>query len=114
MKKKIFTIIFFIIALTQESFAYSSDPKQFISEIVEEAKKILVATNTKELKTEKLSKIALRTVDIKGVGYYSLGNYRKNLTEGQLEEYNSLFESERFIYLPLNLLAEKSHETKVV
>ena len=92
MKKKIFTIIFFIIALTQESFAYSSDPKQFISEIVEEAKKVLVATNAKELKTQKLSKIALRTVDIKGVGYYSLGNYRKNLTEDQLEEYNALFE----------------------
>ena len=92
MKKKIFTIIFFIIALTQESFAYSSDPKQFISEIVEEAKKVLVATNAKELKTKKLSKIALRTVDIKGVGYYSLGNYRKNLTEDQLEEYNALFE----------------------
>jgi len=92
MKKKFFTIIFFIFYLTQESFAYSSDPKQFISEIVEEAKKILVASNTKELKTKKLSEMALKTVDIKGVGYYSLGNYRKNLDENELKKYNSLFE----------------------
>ena len=47
-----FWIVFFIFGLTQKSFAYSSDPKQFISEIVEEAKTILVATNTKEIKTK--------------------------------------------------------------
>ena len=92
MKKNFFIIIFFIFGLTQKSFAYSSDPKQFISEIVDEVKRILVATNTKEFKTEKLSKIALKTVDIKGVAYYSLGNYRKKLNEEQMKEYLSLFE----------------------
>ena len=92
MKKNFFFIIFFIFGLTQKSFAYSSDPKQFISEIVDEVKRILVATNTKEFKTEKLSKIALKTVDIKGVAYYSLGNYRKKLNEEQMKEYLSLFE----------------------
>ena len=92
MKKKIFIIAFFIFGLSQKSFAYSSDPKQFIQEIVDEAKKILVATNTKEFKTEKLSEIALNTVDIKGVAYYSLGNYRKKLNDEQLDEYLVLFE----------------------
>lgn len=92
MKKNFFIIIFFIFGLTQNSFSYSSDPKQFIQEIVDEAKKVLVATNTKEFKTTKLSEIALRTVDIKGVAYYSLGNYRKELNDEQLKEYLTLFE----------------------
>ena len=92
MKKNFFIIVFFIIALTQNSFAYSSDPKQFIQEIVDEAKKILIATNTKEFKTTKLSEMALRTVDIKGVAYYSLGKYRKELNDEQLKEYLTLFE----------------------
>ena len=92
MKKNFFIIIFFIFGLTQESFAYSSDPKQFIQEIVDEAKKILIETNTKEFKTTKLSEMALKTVDIKGVAYYSLGHYRKELNDKQLKEYLTLFE----------------------
>ena len=92
MKKKIFIVVFFIFGLSQKSFAYSSDPKQFIQEIVDEAKKVLVDSNTKEFKTEKLSEMALKTVDIKGVAYYSLGNYRKKLNDEQLDEYLVLFE----------------------
>ena len=56
------------------------------------AKKILINSNSKEFKTKKLSEIALETVDIKGVGYYSLGNYRKKLNEEQMKEYLVLFE----------------------
>ena len=92
MKKNFFIIIFFIFGLTQKGFAYSSDPKQFIQEIVDEAKKILVETNTKEFKTKKLSEVALNTVDIKGIAYYSLGNYRKNLNDEQMVKYLALFE----------------------
>ena len=92
MKKNFFIIIFFIFGLTQESFAYSSDPKQFIQEVVDEAKKVLVETNTKEFKTKKLSEMALKTVDIRGVAYYTLGKYRKELNEDQMEEYLRLFE----------------------
>ena len=92
MKKNFFIIIFFIFGLTQKSFAYSSDPKQFIQEVVDEAKKVLVETNSKEFKTKKLSEMALKTVDIKGVAYYSLGNYRKELNDEQMKEYLSLFE----------------------
>ena len=92
MKKNFFIIIFFIFALTQKSFADSSDPKQFIQEIVDEVKKVLVETNSKEFKTKKLSEMALKTVDIKGIAYYSLGNYRKELNDEQMKEYLSLFE----------------------
>ena len=92
MKKNFFIFIFLVFSLTQKSFAYSTDPKQFISEIVDEAKKVLVATNTKEFKTQKLSEMALKTVDIKGVAYYSLGSYRKQLNDEQLGEYLKLFE----------------------
>jgi phospholipid transport system substrate-binding protein len=60
--------------------------------VVDEAKQILVETNSKEYKTKKLSEMALKTVDIKGVAYYSLGNYRKELNEEQMKEYLSLFE----------------------
>ena len=92
MKKNFFIIVFIILGLTHESFSYSSDPKQFIQEIVDEAKQILVATNSKEYKTNKLSELALRTVDIKGVAYYSLANYRKELNEEEMKEYLVLFE----------------------
>ena len=92
MKKKFFIILFFVFGLSQKSFAYSSDPKQFIQEIVDDAKKVLIDANTKEFKTKKLSEMALKTVDIKGVAYYSLGNYRKKLNEEQMKEYLSLFE----------------------
>ena len=92
MKKNFFIIIFFIFGLTQEGFSYSSDPKQFIQEIVDEAKKVLVDSNTKEFKTKKLSEVALKTVDIKGVAYYSLGSYRKEFSEEQMKEYLVLFE----------------------
>jgi len=92
MKKNFFIIIFLIFTLNENSYAYSNDPKEFISEIVLEAKGILQDSNTKEFKTKKLSEIAMKTVDIKGVAYYSLGKYRKALNDNQLKEYLSLFE----------------------
>ena len=92
MKKKFFIFIILFFGLAHKSFAYSSDPKQFITEIVDEAKELLIATNTKEFRTKKLSEIALKSVDIKGVAYYSLGSYRKKLNDEQMKEYLSLFE----------------------
>ena len=95
MKKNFFIIVFFIFVtfiLPNKSNAYSSDPKQFITEIVDETKKILAETNSQEFKTKKLSEMALKTVDIKGIGYYTLGSYRKELSNDLLEEYSVLFE----------------------
>ena len=92
MKKNFFIIIFLFFSLIQNSYGYSSDPKQFISEIVDEAKKILIDSNSKEFKTKKISEMALKVVDIKGVAYYSIGKYRKKLNDEQMKEYLSLFE----------------------
>ena len=58
MKKNFFGFIFllfFAVIIPGKTYAYSSDPKGFISDIVDEAKKILVESNTKEFKTKKLS-----------------------------------------------------------
>ena len=95
MKKNFFIIVFFIFVtfiLPNKSNAYSSDPKQFITEIVDKTKKILAETNSNEFKTKRLSEMALETVDIKGIGYYTLGSYRKGLSDEQLEEYSDLFQ----------------------
>ena len=96
MKKKFFILIgylFFIFFITTAGNTYSNDPKQFINEIVDEVKKILNAKdNTLEIKTKKLSEIALNTVDVKGLGYYTLGSYRKKLDSKELDKYLILFE----------------------
>ena len=94
MKKKflIFFVNFLLLFLfLNNATADSPDPKKFIQEIVDEAKKILVKTNSAEYKSKKLTEIALATVDIKGVGLYTLGQYRKDLTEEQKKKYSILF-----------------------
>ena len=80
------------IFLQVSSFGYSTDPKQFISEIVEEAKVVLNSEISKEEKAKKLSDIALKTVDIKGIGYYTLGSKRKELTPDELKRYEDIFQ----------------------
>tara|TARA_B100001540_G_C15794501_1_gene636976 strand:- start:695 stop:1288 length:594 start_codon:yes stop_codon:yes gene_type:complete len=92
MKKKFLLVIFLFLGIAQQSLAYSSDPKAFIGEIVDEAKKVLVESNSKEFKTKKLSEIALKVVDIKGIGFYTLGKYRKNLSDEQKNQYSILFQ----------------------
>ena len=95
MKKNFFIIVYsilFSLIIIGKSNAYSSDPKQFIQEIVNEAKKILIDSNSTEFKTKELSDMALKTVDIKGVAYYTLGKYKKGLSDDQMKEYLRLFE----------------------
>ena len=95
--KRIFIsfLVVFIISFFQniKAFAYSSDPEKFITEIIDEAKLILNSQDNKETKAEKLSVIALKTVDVKGIGYYTLGKKRKEITEDQMDKYNKVFES---------------------
>ena len=95
MKRKfLFFISSFLILITLqvESFAYSSDPKQFIFEITSQAKEILNSSNSKKTKEEQLSEIALKTVDIKGLAYYTLGAKRKEISSEELKKYEKLFE----------------------
>ena len=91
MKNKFF-IIFFIFIFQNQTISHSIEPRIFISEVVDEAKKILVASNSKEVKEKKLSEMALRVADINGIGMYSIGSYKKTLNENQLKEYNVLFQ----------------------
>ena len=93
MKNKFFIIFFIFTFLFQnQTISYSIEPKNFISEVVDEAKKILVASNSKEIKEKKLSEMAQKVADINGIGMYSLGSYKKILNESQLKEYKVLFE----------------------
>ena len=86
---KVSLILFFSFSFTDKSF--SVEPAQFIQSIVDEASQALVVNITKEEKMDKLKSIAIKSVDIKGIGLYTLGSYRKNLSDGQKEEYNDLF-----------------------
>ena len=90
--KSFLIFLFLTSSLEINSYAYSTDPEKFIAEIVDEAKTILNSEVSKEKKAEQLSIIALNTVDVKGIGYYTLGKKRKEISSEQLKEYEGLFE----------------------
>ena len=85
-----FSLVFFVLLLLSEK-SFSIEPDKFIQSIADEASKILVNNFSKEKKMEKLKAIALKSVDIKGIGLYSLGSHRKSLSDSQKEKYNELF-----------------------
>ena len=90
-KKKIYllTILFLFFSLIKNS--YSIEPNIFVQSTVNRASAILSNDLPKEEKIEKLKKVALETVDIKGIGFYTLGKHRKNLNDQQKKEYSELF-----------------------
>jgi len=90
MKKNllIFLIVFF--SLVVDSF--SIEPDIFVQSTVNRASKLLGENITKEEKIEKLKSIAKDTVDIRGIGFYTLGAKRKTLNDNQKKEYSILFE----------------------
>ena len=94
--KRIFIsfLIFFVgsMFIQTKGISYSSNPESFISEVIEEAKVILSSSSSSDEKASKLSEIALRTVDIEGLAYYTLGKKRKEITPEELKKYESLFE----------------------
>tara|TARA_B100001057_G_scaffold474784_1_gene540797 strand:- start:332 stop:649 length:318 start_codon:yes stop_codon:yes gene_type:complete len=61
----------------------SIEPKNFIQSTVDQASNILSDKISDDLKIEKLKTIAKESVDVEGIGFYTLGKYRKNLTEEQ-------------------------------
>ena len=73
--------------------ANSIEPDVFIQSTVNQASKLLSKSISKEQKIEELKKIAKDTVDIKGIGFYTIGSFRKNLNDDQKKEYFNLFES---------------------
>ena len=71
---------------------YAIDPEVFVQSTVNRASKILSEEITKEKKMVKLQDIAKDTVDIKGIGFYTLGSVRKTLNDSQKNKYSELFE----------------------
>ena len=93
MKKIFILILFFTISLTNLNFAYSISPDVFIQSTVNRASQILSENISKKEKINQLKIIAKETVDINGVGFYSLGSARKNLNNEQKNTYTNLFEN---------------------
>ena len=87
---KIILISFFFLGFVENS--YSIEPSDFVQLTVNKASDALNSNFTKEKKIEMLKIIAKETVDIRGIGFYTLGSHRKNITDDQKKEYLNLFE----------------------
>ena len=88
--KLIFLILIF---LNNYIISHSIEPDVFIQSTVNRASKILSEDLTKKEKIDKLKLIAKETVDIRGIGFYTLGAIRKNLSDNEKTKYSELFES---------------------
>ena len=109
ISKKYFIFISFIIfTLTNISNSNSIEPDIFVQSTVNRASQVLSDNLTKDQKIEKLKSIAQETVDIEGIGMYTLGAYRKTLTDDQKKEYKTLFR-EYFLKTFSSRLAEYSN-----
>lgn len=90
MKKNL--LILLIIFLSTSYSAFSIEPDIFVQSTVNRASKLLGENIPKEEKIEKLKLIAKETVDIKGIGFYTLGVKRKSLNDEEKKNYIKLFE----------------------
>ena len=92
--KRIFIFnLFYIILFTNFNISYSISPDVFIQSTVNRASQVLSENISREEKISKLKIIAKETVDIQGVGFYSLGSARKDLDDEQKNTYSNLFEN---------------------
>ena len=87
--KKFFVSLLFIILLTNNSWSKSAS--EFIETLSAEASNILSSKLSDDEKIMRLKEIGEQSVDIKGVGLYTLGKYRKTLTDSQKKQYEELF-----------------------
>ena len=92
MKRLLSFFLFFSITFTGANDAFSISPDTFVQSTVNRASQVLSKDFSKEEKMNQLKTIAKETVDIKGVGFYSLGSQRKSLSEAELNTYSILFE----------------------
>ena len=90
MKINKYLFIFFIYFLNFSSL-HSIEPDVFVQSTVNRASKVLSENISKDDKIEKLKKIAIETVDIDGIGLYTLGSARKSLDENEKQKYFKLF-----------------------
>tara|TARA_Y200000002_G_C22522077_1_gene595985 strand:+ start:278 stop:868 length:591 start_codon:yes stop_codon:yes gene_type:complete len=89
--KKLTSIL--IIYLSSFVNSYSIEPDVFVQSTVNRASEILSENVPKEEKIRKLKIVALETVDIKGIGFYTLGSVRKTLSDTEKKKYTQLFEN---------------------
>ena len=85
-------ILLFIFNLSN-NYVHSIEPDVFVQSTVNRASQILSKNISKDEKINELKSIAKETVDIRGVGFYSLGSARKDLDENQKKQYLKLFEN---------------------
>ena len=90
MKTRRIILIVFIYFLTLGN-SFSIEADVFVQSTVNRASKILSENLSKDEKINKLKIIAEETVDIKGIGFYTLGSIRKNLNDSQKDKYSKLF-----------------------
>ena len=93
MKKKIFKLLSLLLLITLPNALYSLEPDIFVQSTVNRAADTLGGNLSKEERIEELKKIAKDTVDIRGIGFYSLGSHRKSLSNEKKEEYSKVFEN---------------------
>ena len=114
MKKILTVVTFLIIIISTISKVYSIEADIFVQSTVNRASEALNNKFSKEEKIEKLKEIASETVDIRGIGYYTLGAYRKNISENEINQYEMLFK-QYFLKSFASRLAEYSNpEIEVV
>jgi phospholipid transport system substrate-binding protein len=113
-KKILVFLTFSIIFFSSITKVYSIEADVFIQSIVNRAAETLSAEITKDERIEKLKDIAREAVDIDGIGRYTLGSYKNNITDKQMKRYKSLFR-EYFLKTFSSRLAEYSNpEIEVV
>ena len=88
--KKLFTLI--ILLTLNFNSIQAIEPDVFVQSTVNRASQILSNSISKQEKMDQLEIIAMETVDITGIGFYSLGSKRKELDDNQKKEYSKLFE----------------------
>ena len=108
LKKFLTYVSFIVINLTIISNSYSIEPDVFVQSTVNRASQVLSDNLSKDQKIKELKSIAAETVDIRGIGMYTLGSYRKVLSEDQKQEYDALFE-QYFLMTFSSRLAEYSN-----
>jgi len=114
MKKFLTFSTFLIIIFLNTSKAYSIEADIFVQSTVNRASEALSNKFSKKEKMVKLREIANETVDIKGIGFYTLGAYRKGISDDQIKQYENLFE-QYFLKSFVSRLAEYSNpEIEVV
>ena len=108
MRRLLIFFLFLSVTFTGANNSYAISSDVFIQSTVNRAAETLNSSFTKEQRIKKLKEIAKETVDIKGIGFYSLGTHRKDLNKDQLTNYLNIFE-EYFLKSFSSRLAEYSN-----